>query len=65
MSKRRLGDVLTNPGQSLARLAPKGAVSPDIVFHFKVYKSKSVLLVRPLMGFSKPVINVKTLSVSR
>jgi hypothetical protein len=29
----------------------KGRVSPDIVFYFKVYKSKSVLSVRPLMVF--------------
>ncbi len=27
----------------------KGTVSPDIVFYFRVYKFKSVLLVRPLM----------------
>ncbi len=29
----------------------KGTVSPDIVFYFRVYKFKSVLLVRPLMVF--------------
>jgi hypothetical protein len=29
----------------------KGTVSPDNVFNFKVYKFKSVLLVRPLMVF--------------
>jgi hypothetical protein len=29
----------------------KGTVSPDIVFYFKVYKFKSVLLVRLLMVF--------------
>jgi hypothetical protein len=27
----------------------KGTVSPAIVFYFRVYKFKSVLLVRPLM----------------
>jgi hypothetical protein len=29
----------------------KGTVSPDIIFYFRVYKFKSVLLVRPLMVF--------------
>ncbi len=29
----------------------KGTVSPDIVFYFRVYKFKSVLIVRPLMVF--------------
>jgi hypothetical protein len=29
----------------------KGTISPDIVFYFKIYKFKSVLLVRPLMVF--------------
>jgi hypothetical protein len=29
----------------------KGTVSPDIVFYFRVYKFKPVLLVRPLMIF--------------
>jgi hypothetical protein len=29
----------------------KGTVSPDIAFNFRVYKFKSVLLVRPLMVF--------------
>ncbi len=29
----------------------KGTVLPDIAFHFRVYKFKSVLSVRPLMVF--------------
>jgi hypothetical protein len=29
----------------------KGTVSPDIVFYFRVFKFKSLLLVRPLMVF--------------
>jgi hypothetical protein len=29
----------------------KGTVSPDIVFYFRAYKIKLVLLVRPLMVF--------------
>ncbi len=29
----------------------KGTVLPDIVFYFRVYKLKSVTLVRPLMVF--------------
>jgi hypothetical protein len=30
----------------------KGTVSQDIVFYFRVYTFKSVLLVRPLMVFN-------------
>ncbi len=30
----------------------EGTVSPDIVFYFRVYKLKSVLLVRPLLVFT-------------
>ncbi len=32
-------------------LSFKGTVSPEIVFYFRVYKSKSVLLVRLLLVF--------------
>jgi hypothetical protein len=37
--------------ETLSLLTLKGTVSPDIVFYFKVYKLKSVLLVRPLIVF--------------
>jgi hypothetical protein len=37
--------------QDLSGYPFKGTLSPDIVFYFKVYKFKSVLLVWPLIVF--------------
>jgi hypothetical protein len=41
--------LVTVPLTNIYSYVLKGTVSPDIVFYFKVYQFKSVLLVRPLM----------------
>jgi hypothetical protein len=47
VSKHKTADLIY--GSGLEKI--KGTVSPEFVFYFRVYKFKSVLLVRPHMVF--------------